>query len=188
MPRWEEGSRERLIEAALELFAERGLADTSVVEISARAGVTTRTFFRYFPDKREVLFADAETLRSALVQRMVEASDVGEPLLAVVEVLSSFDWAAAGRDRHRRRQAVLAANPEIAERELAKNDELAGAIAEVLRSRGVDADSALLAARVAVQVFRFAYHAWLVGDDRRDLATITEDVLSLLRSMLSARP
>ncbi|WP_181779079.1 TetR family transcriptional regulator [Pseudonocardia pini] len=188
MPRWKPGSRERLIESALELFTERGLADTSVVDISARAGVTTRTFFRYFPDKREVLFADAETLRSTLVQKMVEARDVGEPLLSVVDVLSSFDWAAAGRDRHRRRQAVLAANPEIAERELAKNDELADAIAEVLHGRGVDAESALLAARVGVAVFRFAYDVWLAGDDRRDLTTITEGVLARLGSMLPDRP
>lgn len=188
MPRWKHGSRERLIESALELYTERGLADTSVVDISARAGVTTRTFFRYFPDKRDVLFADAETLRATLVQKMVDAPDVGEPLLTVVEVLSSFDWAAAGRDRHRRRQAVLAANPDIAERERAKHDELATAIAEVLHSRGVDAESALLAARVGVEVFRFAYHAWLAGDDRRDLVMITKDVLGLLRSMLPDRP
>ena len=64
MGRWEPDARDRLERAALELFVEHGFDPVTVPEITARAGLTTRTFFRHFADKREVLFADADRCRS----------------------------------------------------------------------------------------------------------------------------
>src|ERR1700753_1409173 len=113
MPRWELGSEERLKQIAMELFAEKGFEETSVVEIAKRARVTTRTFFRYFPDKREVLFAESDGLRSALVERIIEAPDVDQPLRTVLTALSEFDWGSLGRESQRQRHAVIAANPEL---------------------------------------------------------------------------
>ncbi len=122
----------------MELFDEQGFERTSVGEIAERARVTTRTFFRYFPDKREVLFARADDLRTALVEGIRRAPDVEEPLRAVVGVLAGFDWAGQEREVQRRRNAVIGANPELLERDLSKQHDIAAAFAEVLRDRGVD--------------------------------------------------
>ena len=96
MPRWEHGSEDRLKKAAIELFDEQGFENTSVIEISERARVTTRTFLRYFSDKREVLFAGSDELRAVLVEKILQAPDVGEPLRVVTAVLSEFDWEKPG--------------------------------------------------------------------------------------------
>jgi AcrR family transcriptional regulator len=187
VPRWEHGSAERLEEAAMELFDEQGFERTSVGEIAERARVTTRTFFRYFPDKREVLFARADDLRTALVQAIREAPDVGEPLRAVVGVLAGFDWAGQGREVQRRRHAVIGANPELLERDLSKHHDIAAAFADVLRDRGVDPATARLAARVGTQVFLVAYEEWLTASGEADLAAISEDVVSRLGPIAPAR-
>jgi AcrR family transcriptional regulator len=166
------------------LFEERGFEDTSVVEIAERARVTTRTFFRYFADKRAVLFAEADDLRDALVEDLRRAPDVGEPLAAVIEVLAAFDWEGRGREIQRARQAVIAANPELLERDLIKRDGIAVALADVLRQRGVDADVAQVAARVGTQVFLVAYEEWLGGDGDAGLAAITRRTVSHLGRLM----
>jgi AcrR family transcriptional regulator len=171
--------------AALELFDEQGFEATSSIEIAARAGVTNRTFFRYFADKREVLFADADDLRAALAEKLLAAPDVTEPFQAVTRVLADFDWDGLGpRDLQRRRQAVIEANPELLERDLVKHHSIAVEFADVLRRRGVDADVALLAARVGIQVFFTAYGRWLETDSEADLATISGNVTSLLATIV----
>ena len=185
MPRWEHGSEQRLKEAALELFGERGFENTSVVEIAERAGVTTRTFFRYFADKREVLFADSAALQAALVREVLDAPGVAEPLRVIVAALSAFDWDALGRDAQRRRQAVIAASPELRERELAKIDTMTDALADVLRGRGVAAHTARIATGVGVQVFLVAYHEWLAADGGATLPARAENALSLLAPLVT---
>ncbi|GAA0553728.1 hypothetical protein GCM10010172_40360 [Paractinoplanes ferrugineus] len=103
MPRWEHGSAERLTRAASELFEEqaRGAAfeETSAVQIAKRGGVTTRTSFRCLPDRKEILFAEADGLRAALVQRLLETTDVAAPLRAVTRAL-----AGEASDHHERRR------------------------------------------------------------------------------------
>jgi AcrR family transcriptional regulator len=186
MPRWEHGSEERLKQAAMELFEEQGFEDTSAVQISERARVTTRTFFRYFSDKQEILFADADRLRAALVQE-IRQTPVVEPLAAVTRTLAGFDWQSLGsRESQRRRDAMIAANPELLERDLIKQEQLADAFSEALHQRGIDPGSAGLAARVGIQVFRTAYRRWLEADDSADLATMTETVMSLLATIVPA--
>jgi AcrR family transcriptional regulator len=185
MPRWEQGSEERLKKAAIELFDEHGFENTSVLEISERAGVTTRTFFRYFSDKREVLFAGSDELRAVLVEKILQAPDVGEPLQVVISVLSEFDWESLGsRNSQRQRQAVIAANPELLERDLIKNHSIAVGFIDALRRRGVDADIAQLAADVGVQLFFTAYVHWLEAGTKADLASMSESVMSLLASIV----
>ncbi|MEU8234682.1 TetR family transcriptional regulator [Actinoplanes sp. NPDC048967] len=186
MPRWEHGSEERLKQAAMELFGEQGFEDTSAVQIAARARVTTRTFFRYFPDKEEVLFAEADGLNEALVQELVQAEDVSEPLRAVIRTLAGFDWEKLGsRKLQQRRYALIAANAHLLERDLIKQQQLTDGLSDALRRRGIDPDIAELAATVGSQVFRTAYRRWLAGDDT-DLATITGSVLSLLATIMPA--
>ena len=185
MPRWEHGSEERLKNAALELFEEQGFENTSVIQISKRARVTTRTFFRYFSDKREVLFAGSDELRAVLVEKILQAPDVGEPLKVVIGALSEFEWESLGsRHSQRQRQAVIAANPELLERDLIKNHSIAVGFMGALRQRGVDADRAQLAAQVGTQVFITAYVHWLEAGAKADLALMSERVTSLLASIV----
>ena len=191
MPRWERGSEERLKKAAIELFEEQGFENTSVIEISERARVTTRTFFRYFSDKREVLFAQSDELRAVLVEKILQAPDVGEPLHVVIGALSEFDWENLGsRNSQRQRQAVIAANPELLERDLIKNHSIAVGFIDALRQRGVDADIAGLAAHVGIQLFITAYVHWLEAGAKADLAMMSERAMSLLASIVptNARP
>ena len=185
MPRWEHGSEDRLKKAAMELFEEQGFENTSVIQISERARVTTRTFFRYFSDKREVLFAGSDELRAVLVEKILQAPDVGEPLQVVIGVLSEFDWKNLGsRDSQRQRQEVIAANPELLERDLIKNHSIAVGFIDALRQRGVDADIARLAAHVGIQLFITAYMHWLEAGAKADLAMMSESVMSLLASIV----
>ena len=138
MGRWEPDARGRLEQAALELYGERGFDHTTVAEIAERAGLTERTFFRHFADKREVLFGGAGALQELLVSAVADAPDAAAPIDAVAAALE-----AAGallqerRELARQRQAVIAANPELQERELIKLASLAAALADALRRRGV---------------------------------------------------
>src|SRR5664280_457659 len=121
MGRWEPNASGRLREAAMELYIERGFEQTTVAEIAARAGLTARTFFRYFADKREVLFGGSASLQELLVAALEGAPDAASPMEAVAAAL---DEAAAvlgqGREYSRKRQSVIAANAELRERELIK--------------------------------------------------------------------
>jgi AcrR family transcriptional regulator len=187
MPRWEQGTEERLKQSAIELFDEQGFQNTSAVQIAKHARVTTRTFFRYFADKEEILFADADMLCSALVHELLQATDVVEPLQAVTQTLAGFNWESlASRESHRRRDAMIASNPELLERELIKQQQMADAFSSALHQRGVDPDIAELAARVGIQVFRTAYRQWLEADDNADLATMTETVMGRLATIVPA--
>jgi AcrR family transcriptional regulator len=189
VPRWEHGSEERLKQAALELFEEQGFQNTSAVQISKRARVTTRTFFRYFSDKQAILFVDAERLGVALVQGILDAADVAEPLRTVVRVLAEFDWPSVGsRESQRRRDAMIASNPELLERELIKQQQMANGFSSALHQRGVDPDIAELAARVGIEVFRAAYRQWLAASADTDLAVTTETVMSALATIVPATP
>jgi len=186
MPRWEQGSADRLTKAALELFEEQGFENTSVVEIADRARVTTRTFFRYFPDKREVLFAESDRIRAALVQAILDAPDVTEPLQVVTAILAEFDWIGPGIALQRRRHAVIAANPGLLERDLIKQNDIAVEFIQALRRRGVDESTARLAARVGIQVFAAAYVQWVERDDGADLRKLTDAAMALLQTLVPA--
>ena len=136
MARWEPDSQGRLEQAALDLYGERGFETTTVAEIAARAGVTERTFFRYFADKREVLFGGSAALQELMVDAVIGAPESAAPIDAVAAALE----AAGGlleerRDRARARQAVIAANPGLQERELIKLATLAAAMADTLPRR-----------------------------------------------------
>src|SRR5947208_7907060 len=121
MVRWEPDSRGRLEQAALALYDERGFDHTTVAEIAARAGVTERTFFRYFADKREVLFSGSATLQDVLVSAAVNAPESAAPIDAVAAALEAVAGPLQERREHaRKRQAVIAANDELRERELVK--------------------------------------------------------------------
>jgi AcrR family transcriptional regulator len=186
--RWEPGSRERLQRAAVELFSDKGYDQTTVADIAQRVEVTTRTFFRHFKDKRDVLFGGTEQLKELLVQATVSAPAELAPLEAIAEAVASLDWLSISpREDQRQRQAVIAASPELTERELIKFAALADALADGLRRRGSDDTTALLAAQAGMTVFRIAYRLWLEADTDLDLAPFIDATLADLRAVVSTQ-
>ena len=162
MARGEGDVRARLRGAALELFRERGYDRTTAAEIAARAGVTERTFFRYFPDKREVLFDGEATLRVALTASIADAPPGSGPLDTLFRAFRAVQPALeANRPYAKPRYEVIAGTPALRERELAKTDALADALAAALRARGVADHPAELAARAGMAAFVHATVAWL---------------------------
>ena len=154
--------RVRLQRAALELFGERGYERTTANEIAARAGVTERTFFRHFPDKREVLFDGEAVLRVALTASVAAAPAVLGTLETLFRAFRAVQPLLEGnRPYAKPRHDVIAATPALAERELAKLASLADALATALRARGVSDLRAVLAARTGMAAFGHATVAWL---------------------------
>src|SRR4051794_22982836 len=176
------------MQAALELFGERGYDATTVAEIAERAGLTKRTFFRYFADKREVLFWGSADLQALIVSAVAAAPPEATPLDAVA---AGLDAAARMfvdmREHSARRQRIIAAHPELQERERIKLAALAAAVAEALRRRGVGDPAAILAAEAGVAVFRVAFERWVEADDARDLAALMRDALAELRAVTQPR-
>ncbi len=186
MGRWEPDARGRLARAALELYGEAGYEQTTVADIAVRAGVTERTFFRYFADKREVLFDGA----GALQQLVVDGVAGAPPSLSPVEAVArAFEGAASlleeRREFARLRAATIAANPSLQERELLKMSSLGAAAAGALRARGVAEPAATLAAETGVTIFRVGFEKW-IGGSSRDLAACIRETLDELRTLTAA--
>jgi AcrR family transcriptional regulator len=189
MSRWEPNARGRLEQTALELYGERGFEQTTVTEIANRAGLSERTFFRHFADKREVLFWGAGTLQELFVTSVAGAPASAAPIEAVAAALQA---AAAGfpperREHAQRRQAVIAANPGLQERELIKLASLAAAIAEALRGRGVAEPAASLTAEAGIAVFKVGFERWIDDSNDKDLPQLMTELLDELRAV-TARP
>ena len=188
MSRWEPDARGRLERAALELYGERGFEQTTVAEIAARAGLTERTFFRHFADKREVLFAGAGTHQDLLVSTLASTPDSAAPIDAVAAALE-----AAGallqerRDYARQRQAVIAANVDLQERELIKLASLASALAGTLRQRGVRDPAASLAAEAGIAVFRIAFELWVSEASQADLPQLIRESFDELKAVTAGK-
>jgi AcrR family transcriptional regulator len=188
MGRWQPDSRGRLQEAALALYSERGFDRTTAAQIADRAGLTERTFFRHFADKREVLFGGSAVLQEQIVVGVTSAPAADGPLDAVSRGLDAAASSLSDfrRDLSRQRQAVIDANPELRERELAKLADYAAAVAGALRERGVTELQATLAAEAGMTVLRVAMQRWASGDDRRDLAAIMRDSVAELRAVAAS--
>ena len=170
MGRWEPDARGRLERAALELYFDRGFDQTTVAEIAERAGLTERTFFRHFADKREVLFRGDE-LAQRLTTALTGVPDSVTALDAVAAALESLsDFFDERRPYSEKRQAVIAGNAGLRERELIKLASLAATIGEALRQRGVTEPAASLTAEAGMAVFRVAFDRWLADPQRRGLA------------------
>ncbi|MBO0730759.1 MAG: TetR family transcriptional regulator, partial [Acidimicrobiaceae bacterium] len=165
MGRWEPNARGRLELAAMELYTERGFENTTVAEIADRAGLTERTFFRHFADKREMLFSGAAALQELLVRKVDEAPRGLAPLDAVTAALVevAVEFFEDRREIARARQAIITANVDLQERELVKLAALGSAVGEALRRRGVREPTASLTAEAGIAVFKVAFQRW-TGD------------------------
>jgi AcrR family transcriptional regulator len=189
MSRWEPDAAGRLMKAAIELFEEQGYDATTVAQIAERAGLTKRTFFRHFSDKREVLFSGSRELEQRWLEGIAAAPEDAGPLAMVT---AGFDAVAELFSQRlpfaRMRSGVVAANPELQERELIKLHKLAEAIKDALLQRGVSENAAILAAQAGMTVFHVAFGRWVRQDDPAAFRRMLEESLEELRSVTAAAP
>ncbi|WP_285115008.1 TetR/AcrR family transcriptional regulator [Leifsonia sp. fls2-241-R2A-40a] len=186
MGRWEPDARGRLTRAALELYLDPGYEQTTVADIAARAGVTERTFFRHFADKREVLFDGSDQFQDAVLAQIstvpVEASPL-EAAAAGMAAAAALVQSRPDRDFPRRRAAVIAVNPSLTERELLKLSNVTSAMARALAERGVDPVDAAVAANAAMAAFHVAFERWTTTPDPRDLRELLADGIARFRAL-----
>ena len=169
MARWEPGARERLVLAAVDLFSEQGYDETTVTQIAERAGVTKSTFFRHFPDKRELLVAGQETLSRLLSEGITDAAPERSPLDAVAAGLerASGEMGPMNRELGPRLKAAVAASAELQERDALKSVGMAAAMTDALIERGVAEPTARLASEMGVLAFKQGFDRW-AGAARAD--------------------
>ncbi|GIF20151.1 AcrR family transcriptional regulator [Actinoplanes tereljensis] len=187
MSRWPTDARERLERAAIELFQEQGFAATTVPEITARAGLTTRTFHRHFADKREVLYAGADA--SGLATRLIADAPAGLPPLALI--MEGLRTVVATRFEGRRedlrvRREIVRSDSGLRERDLQKWADMSAAIRAGFTARGIAAMRAALLADTAVSLLRVSLEEWLDHDDDRELFEIVRTGLDAMRTELAA--
>jgi AcrR family transcriptional regulator len=189
MVRWEPNARGRLEQAALALYGEHGFENTTVAEIAERAGLTERTFFRHFADKREVLFGGGGALQELIVSAAANAPDSLAPIDAAaagLEAAGTQFFVQERRETSRQRQTVIASSPELQERELTKLASLSAALADALRRRGLGDPAAGLTAEVAVAVFRTAFERWIDETNDRDFPQLVRESLDELKALTAA--
>ena len=184
MARWQPGARERLVLAAVDLFAEQGYDATTVTQIAERAGVTKSTFFRHFPDKRELLVAGQDTLSRLLAEGITDAPETATPLEAVAAGLqrASSAMGPMNRELAPRLKAAITASKELQERDTLKSVGLAKAMTEALVARDTPTPVAHLAAELGLLAFKQGYAAWTSVDDDSDLATHALAALDALKA------
>ncbi|WP_410587575.1 TetR/AcrR family transcriptional regulator [Amycolatopsis sp. lyj-23] len=165
MARWDPGTADRLRKAALELYAEHGYDAVTITQIAERAGITRRSYFRYFPDKREVLFAGAEQLPPAVAEAVLAAEEGESPLSTALAALAEVGTRVTQLiDPSPERRAVIAATPELGERERSKAAAVTTAIREALERRGTAPELAKPAAQVAAIILGDAFDRWIDTD------------------------
>jgi AcrR family transcriptional regulator len=187
MPRWPEDSRDRLVDAALALFLEHGYAAVTVDDIAARSGVSARTFFRHFPDKEEVLFADDDALLPALLTAIAASTGAASAeehmtgaLLTLADVLEPQ------REQLRHRQRVIDSQVSLTGRELAKQARWQQAVTAELTDAGYSPEEADLLAAIGFAVFRRALHSWATDTGPETLRDRVRAALPRVRTVLDA--
>lgn len=186
MSRWQPNAKGRLEQAALNLYQERGYEQTTVTEIAERAGLTERTFFRYFADKREVLFGGQENLLKTAVSAIETAPDTATPIEIIIAALEAVVPMFQERQEiARQRQSVIAANPGLQEREMLKLATLVSAMTNALRRRAVTDPEASLVANTGAIVFKTAYARWVGEPDAPDLSILIRASFDQLKRIIS---
>lgn len=187
MARWQPDASERLQRAAMELFLDRGYDAVTVVEIADRAGLTKRSFFNHFADKREVLFAGAPAFQAGVLEHLADGEAGSDPVAAAVRALTRGGLGLASyADTAQARRDLIASSLDLQERDLIKMASLAAAIAGGLREQGTAPRSATFAAQSAVAVFAAAYDDW-AQDPAADLASLMQRSLQEFRRAVAER-
>jgi AcrR family transcriptional regulator len=182
--RWVPTARERLVDAALSLFAENGYEETTVAQIADRAGMNRATFFRHFADKREVLFGGEDVLAGLFADGVRGAPRDATLTECLQAALAAADVAMTPQQRAKATQRVLvvAANAEVQERGLLKHARIATSITAALRERGRDELTARLGAEITMLAFRVAFERWMKADDDEPFSPFAETAVSDLQA------
>ena len=170
----------------MELFQKRGYVQTTVEEIAAHAGLTERTFFRYFTDKREVLFSGSKELEKAIIDSIESAPSEASPLDVVVAAFAAAGAELQGRRELsyvRARYALVSKHAEIQERELIKLATLALAVTHALQARGVAEPAASLAAEAGIAIFKVGFERWVRERKSQDFATHVREAAAVLKAL-----
>lgn len=188
MARWEPNARERLVRAAVDLFSEQGYEATTVAEIAERAGLTKTTFFRHFPDKREVLFAGQDAIARNLADGAAAAPGDATPLEVVAAALeaAAAAFGPAQQEFGPRLRAVIAANSELRERAALKSESFLAAMTGALRKRGVPDRAAVVAAGLGALAFGRAFDRWTEPGCQRSFPDLARQELRDLRTAAAA--
>jgi AcrR family transcriptional regulator len=187
MVRWEPDARRRLEQAAFSLYAERGFENTTVAEIAERAGLTERTFFRHFADKREVLFSGSAAFVQVVTDAVADAPGSMAPIDAVAAGFEAVGTHLLDVEAARERQRIITANPDLQERELSKLASLSSAIANALRGRGLDEAAASLTAQIGIAIFRVAFERWIYGDGDLDYSAVVRKSFEEAKAVTATR-
>lgn len=184
MARWEPNARIRLVRAALELCTAQGYEATTVAEIADRAGLTKTTFFRHFPDKREVLFAGQDEHSRVLAEAIAATPAEATPIEAVTAAIGALaaSFTAQNLEFGRMLTALIAANDDLKERAAYKHARLAGATAEALEALEVPPATAGLAAELGVRAFYEAFARWIEPGNEHSLMALSKASLERLRA------
>ena len=188
MPRWKPDGQERLQQAAVELFRERGYEAVTVAEIAARAGLTKRTFFNHFADKREVLFAGAADLEAEVLRRLQDVDSAASPFDVAIQALGRAGQTLSEFAPYTSlRRALIDSSMELRERDLTKSASLSSVIAAQLEARGASGRTAAFAAHSAVAVFAVAYDDWANAPATDFTALITATAEDLRQAVAAPR-
>jgi AcrR family transcriptional regulator len=184
MPRWDPQAAERLRDAAVELFLELGYDNVTVTQIAERAGLTRRTFSRYFTDKRDVLFAGSDELPPALAKAVLVADANLAPFDVVVAGLTEVGSMLGDRfaPLAAQRRAIIATSPELQERGRTKFAEVSDALSKALTERGAEPVYATLLANVGVAIFQSAFNRWVDDPSTINLADRITEAANELRA------
>jgi AcrR family transcriptional regulator len=188
MSRWAPDAALRLEGAALELFAEQGYSATTVPQIAARADLTTRTFFRHFADKREVLFLREREFPTVVATLLAAAPPALTPLQLT---MFGFETIAAQqfglwRDSIAARRRIIRSDEGLRERELLKSSMLSEAIRHALTEAGIANEEATLVAAFGVLVFDVSLGDWLEGPADRPLVDVLRATLTRMQRLVVA--
>ncbi|VVJ17510.1 Transcriptional regulator [Amycolatopsis camponoti] len=170
MARWEGNTRERLERAALELFRDQGYDRTTVAQIAGHAGLTERSFYRWFTDKREVLFAGDE-LQACLEAGIAEVPAGTGALATLMAAFTAVPEVLRPPEMLIELRAVIADNPPLRERSLIKEAMLSEVTTAALCRRGHDEHTARLATALGMAILGSATRRWVLGE-RADFADL----------------
>jgi AcrR family transcriptional regulator len=186
MPRWDPSAEDRLRESALALFLAHGYENVTVTDITDHAGLTRRTFSRYFADKRDVLFAGSERLPEIISQAVLGTDPDLAPAEALLAGLASTATTLAEHvPRSPERRRVVAGSAELRERERTKFAVVAESLAAALRSRGASEAAAPLLADIGIAVFRTAFARWTEEPDGPEFPVYIQNAAAELTDALA---
>ena len=186
MARWDPGTEDRLRRAALDLFVEHGYDNVTVTQIAERAGITRRSYFRYFPDKREVLFAGSDQLSPVITEAVLASAEKSAPAIALDAARRVGALLAERADRTAERRAVIESSPELQERERSKRAAITVALGDALLERGVVAAEARLVARLVTLCLEEAFQRWI--DTGENFGSCLDVVVASVREVAGLFP